>query len=53
MVLQPRSLRAVASPHESLVILYPDTDFVAKSHILDFVAEPIKLQAFTSVGARG
>ena len=35
---------------QSLVTLYPDIDFVAKSQVLDSVAAPIKLQAFTSVG---
>ena len=37
---------------QSLVTLYPDIDFVAKSQVLDSVAAPIKLQAFTSVGGR-
>ena len=37
---------------QSLVILYHDIDFVAKSQVLDSVATPIKLQAFTSVGGR-
>ena len=35
---------------QSMVTLYPDLDFVAKTQALDAVAEPIKLKAFTSVG---
>ena len=31
--------------------LYPDLDFVAKNQVLDSVAEPIKLKAFTAVGS--
>ena len=33
-----------------MVTLYPYLDFVAKTHALDAVAEPIKLKAFSSVG---
>ena len=35
---------------QSMVTLYPDINFVAKTQALDAVAEPIKLKAFTSVG---
>ena len=33
------------------MMLYPDLEFVAKTHALDAVAEPIKLRDFTSVGS--
>ena len=36
---------------QSMVTLYPDLEFVAKTQALDAVAEPIKLRAFTSVGS--
>ena len=36
---------------QGLLTLYPDLDFVAKNQVLDSVAEPIKLKAFTSVGS--
>ena len=36
---------------QSLVTLYRDLEFVAKTQALDGVAEPIQLRAFTSVGS--
>ena len=36
---------------QSMVKLYPDLEFVAKTQALDAVAEPIQLRAFTSVGS--
>ena len=36
---------------QSLLTLYPDLEFVAKNQVLDSVAEPIKLKAFTAVGS--
>ena len=36
---------------QSMVTLYPDLEFVAKTQALYAVAEPIKLRAFTSVGS--
>ena len=36
---------------QSMVTLYPDLEFVAKTQALDSVAEPLKLRAFTSVGS--
>ena len=36
---------------QSLLTLYPDLEFVAKNHVLDSVAEQIKLKAFTAVGS--
>ena len=36
---------------QSMVTLYPDLEFVAKTQALDAVAEPINLRAFTLVGS--
>ena len=35
---------------QSVLTLYPDLDFVAKSRSLEAVAEPVKIKAFTVVG---
>ena len=35
---------------QSVLTLYPDLDFVAKSQSLEAVAEPVKIKAFTVVG---